>query len=102
MIKKKNNGFIGKAIISLITTLGTLALFMGTSGASADVKEAPKLDLDANQTKVQTVSDEELKTVMMGKFKIRRNKIHLDKNSQKLKDLRLQMRKLLITSLSLK
>ena len=35
---------------------------MGTSGASADVKEAPKLDLDANQTKVQTVSDEELKT----------------------------------------
>ena len=25
MIKKKNNGFIGKAIISLITTLGTLA-----------------------------------------------------------------------------
>ena len=62
MIKKKNNGFIGKAIISLIATLGTLALFMGTSGASADVKEAPKLDLDANQTKVQTVSDEELKT----------------------------------------
>lgn len=62
MIKKKNNGFIGKAIISLITTLGTLALFMGTSGASADVKEAPKLDLDANQTKVQTVSDEGLKT----------------------------------------
>lgn len=62
MIKKKNNGFIGKAIISLIATLGTLALFMDTSGASADVKEAPKLDLDANQTKVQTVSDEELKT----------------------------------------
>ena len=62
MIKKKNNGFIGKAIISLIATLGTLALFMGTSGASADVKEAPKLDLDANQTKVQTVSDEEMKT----------------------------------------
>ena len=62
MIKKKNNGFIGKTIISLIATLGTLALFMGTSGASADVKEAPKLDLDANQTKVQTVSDEELKT----------------------------------------
>ena len=62
MIKKKNNGFIGKAIISLITTLGTLALFMGTSGVSADVKEAPKLDLDANQTKVQTVSDEGLKT----------------------------------------
>ena len=89
MIKKKNNGFIGKAIISLIATLGTLALFMGTSGASADVKEAPKLDLDANQTKVQTVSDEEL------------NKIHLDKN-RKLKNLRLQMRKLLITSLSLK
>ena len=62
MIKNKDNGFIGKAIISLIATLGTLALFMGTSGASADVKEAPKLDLDANQTKVQTVSDEELKT----------------------------------------
>ncbi len=51
MNKNKNNGFIGKSIISLITTLGTLALFMGTSGASADVKEAPKLDLDANQTK---------------------------------------------------
>ena len=62
MIKNKDNGFIGKAIISLIATLGTLALFMGTSGASADVKEAPKLDLDANQAKVQTVSDEELKT----------------------------------------
>ena len=62
MIKNKENGFIGKAVISLIATLGTLALFMGTSGASADVKEAPKLDLDANQTKVQTVSDEELKT----------------------------------------
>ena len=62
MIKNKDNGFIGKAIISLIATLGTLALFMGTSGASADVKEAPKLDLDANQTKVQTVSDEELKS----------------------------------------
>ncbi|MCA6656092.1 hypothetical protein [Streptococcus salivarius] len=62
MIKNKDNGFIGKAIISLIATLGTLALFMGSSGASADVKEAPKLDLDANQTKVQTVSDEELKT----------------------------------------
>ena len=62
MIKNKDIGFIGKAIISLIATLGTLALFMGTSGASADVKEAPKLDLDANQTKVQTVSDEELKT----------------------------------------
>ena len=61
MIKKKNNGFIGKTIISLITTLGTLALFMGTSGGAADVKEAPKLDLDANQTKVQTVSDEDLK-----------------------------------------
>lgn len=61
MIKKKNNGFIGKAIISLIATLGTLALFMGTSGASADVKEAPKLDLDANQSKVQTVSDDESK-----------------------------------------
>ena len=62
MIKNKDNGFIGKAVISLIATLGTLALFMGTSGVSADVKEAPKLDLDANQTKVQTVSDEELKT----------------------------------------
>ena len=62
MIKKKNNGFIGKAIISLIATLGTLALFMGTSGAAADVKEAPKLDLEVKQTKVQTVSDEELKT----------------------------------------
>lgn len=62
MIKNKENGFIGKAVISLIATLGTLALFMGTSGASADVKEASKLDLDANQTKVQTVSDEELKT----------------------------------------
>ena len=62
MIKNKDNGFIGKAIISLIATLGTLALFMGTSGASADVKETPKLDLDANMTKVQTVSDEELKT----------------------------------------
>ena len=62
MIKNKDIGFIGKAIISLIATLGTLALFMGTSGASADVKEAPKLDLDANQTKVQTVSDDELKT----------------------------------------
>ena len=62
MIKNKDNGFIGKAIISLIATLGTLALFMGTSGASADVTETPKLDLDANQTKVQTVSDEELKT----------------------------------------
>ena len=62
MIKNKDNGFIGKAIICLIATLGALALFMGTSGASADVKEAPKLDLDANQTKVQTVSDEELKT----------------------------------------
>ena len=62
MIKNKDNGFIGKAVISLIATLGTLALFMGTSGASADVKEAPKLDLDANQTKVQTVSDEGLKT----------------------------------------
>lgn len=61
MIKNKDNGFIGKAIISLIATLGTLALFMGTSGASADVKETPKLDLDANMTKVQTVSDEDLK-----------------------------------------
>ena len=61
MIKNKDNGFIGKAIISLIATLGTLTLFMGTSGASADVKETPKLDLDANMTKVQTVSDEDLK-----------------------------------------
>ena len=61
MIKNKDNGFIGKAIISLIATLGILALFMGTSGASADVKETPKLDLDANMTKVQTVSDEDLK-----------------------------------------
>ena len=40
MIKNKENGFIGKAVISLIATLGTLALFMGTSGASADVKES--------------------------------------------------------------
>ena len=101
MIKNKDNGFIGKAVISLIATLGTLALFMGTSGASADVKEAPKLDLDANQTKVQTVSDEELKT-MMDKLKRRRSKKHLDKNSQKLKELKFQMRKLLTTSLSLK
>ena len=61
MIKNKDNGFIGKAIISLIATLGILALFMGTSGASADGKETPKLDLDANMTKVQTVSDEDLK-----------------------------------------
>ena len=61
MIKNKDNGFIGKAIISLIATLGTLALFMGTSGASADVKETPKLDLDANQAKIRTISDEELK-----------------------------------------
>ena len=61
MIKNKDNGFIGKAIISLIATLGTLALFMGTSGVSADVKEAPKIDLDANQTKIRTISDEELK-----------------------------------------
>ena len=61
MIKNKDNGFIGKAVISLIATLGTLALFMGTSGVSADVKETPKLDLDANMTKVQTVSDEDLK-----------------------------------------
>lgn len=62
MIKTKIMVFIGKAVISLIATLGTLASFMGTSGVSADVKEAPKLDLDANQTKVQTVSDEEMKT----------------------------------------
>lgn len=61
MIKNKDNGFIGKVIISLIATLGTLALFMGTSGASADVKETPKLDLDANQAKIRTISDEELK-----------------------------------------
>ena len=39
---------------------------------------------------------------MMGKLKIRRSKKHLGKNSQKLKELRLQMRKHLITSLSLK
>lgn len=62
MIMKKNNGLIAKVTIGLMTTLGTLALFLGASIASADVKEAPKLDLDANQTKVQTVSDEELKT----------------------------------------
>ena len=61
MIKNKDNGFIGKAIISLIATLGTLTLFMGTTGVLADVKEAPKIDLDANKTKVQTVSDEDLK-----------------------------------------
>ncbi len=99
MIKNKDNGFIGKAVISLIATLGTLALFMGTSGVSADVKEAPKLDLDANQTKVQTVSDEEMKT---HDGQAQDSKKHLGKNSQKLKELRLQMRKHLITSLSLK
>ena len=61
MIMKKNNGLISKVMISLMTTLGTLALFLGASIASADVKEAPKLDLDANQSKVQTVSDDESK-----------------------------------------
>ena len=61
MIMKKNNGLISKVMISLMTTLGTLALFLGASIASADVKEAPKLDLDANQSKVQTVSDNESK-----------------------------------------
>ena len=58
---KNNNGLIAKVTISLMTTLGTLALFLGASLASADVKEAPKLDLDANQSKVQTVSDDESK-----------------------------------------
>ena len=85
MIKKKNNGFIGKAIISLIATLGTLALFMGTSGASADVKEAPKLDLDANQTKVQTVSDEEMKT-HDGQAQDTKKQETPGKTSQKLKE----------------
>ena len=61
MIMNKDNGFISKAIVSVIATLGTLALFMGTTGVSADVKEAPKIDLDANQAKIRTVSDEELK-----------------------------------------
>ncbi len=61
MIMKNNNGLIAKVTISLMTTLGTLALFLGASIASADVKEAPKLDLDANQSKVQTVSDNESK-----------------------------------------
>ena len=61
MIMKKNNGLIAKVTIGLMTTLGTLALFLGASIASADVKEAPKLDLDANQSKVQTVSDNESK-----------------------------------------
>ena len=61
MIMKKNNGLIAKVTIGLMTTLGTLALFLGASIASADVKEAPKLDLDANQSKVQTVSDDESK-----------------------------------------
>ena len=61
MIMKNNNGLIAKVTISLMTTLGTLALFLGASLASADVKEAPKLDLDANQSKVQTVSDDESK-----------------------------------------
>ena len=101
MIKNKDNGFIGKAVISLIATLGTLALFMGTSGVSADVKEAPKLDLDANQTKVQTVSDEEMKT-HDGQAQDTKKQETPGQNSQKLKELRLQMRKHLITSLSLK
>lgn len=61
MIVNKDNGFISKAIISVIATFGTLALFMGTTGVSADVKEAPKIDLDANQAKIRTISDEELK-----------------------------------------
>lgn len=61
MIMKKNNGLIAKVTIGLMTTLGTLALFLGASIASADVKEAPKLDLDANQSKVQTVNDDESK-----------------------------------------
>ena len=64
MIKNKDNGFIGKAVISLIATLGTLALFMGTSGVSADVKEAPKLDLDANQTKAQTLDPDLLNEIL--------------------------------------
>ena len=61
MIKNKDNGFISKAIVSVIATFGVLALFMGTTGVSADVKEAPKIDLDANQAKIRTISDEELK-----------------------------------------
>ena len=39
MIKNKDNGFIGKAVISLIATLGTLALFMGTSGSQLTSKK---------------------------------------------------------------
>lgn len=61
MIMNKDNGFISKAIVSVIATFGVLALFMGTTGVSADVKEAPKIDLDANQAKIRTISDEELK-----------------------------------------
>lgn len=61
MIMNKDNGFISKAIVSVIATFGALALFMGTTGVSADVKEAPKIDLDANQVKIRTISDEELK-----------------------------------------
>ena len=61
MIMNKDNGYIGKAIVSAIVTFGVLALFMGTTGVSADVKEAPKIDLDANQAKIRTISDEELK-----------------------------------------
>ena len=99
MIKNKDNGFISKAIISLIATLGALALFMGTSGASADVKETPKLDLDANMTKVQTVSDEDLKN-HDGQAQDTKKQETAGQNSQKLKNLRLQMRKLLTTSLS--
>lgn len=57
----KDNDFISKAIVIVIATFGALALFMGTTGVSADVKEAPKIDLDANQAKIRTVSDEELK-----------------------------------------
>ena len=57
----KDNGFISKAIVSVIATFGALVLFMGATGVSADVKEAPKIDLDANQTKIRTISDEELK-----------------------------------------
>lgn len=57
----KDNGFISKAIVSVIATFGALVLFMDATGVSADVKEAPKIDLDANQTKIRTISDEELK-----------------------------------------
>lgn len=61
MIMNKDNGIISKAIVSVIATFGALVLFMGTTGVSADVKEAPKIDLDANQAKIRTISDEELK-----------------------------------------